>query len=326
MALAGFEDGLSLLLADDDQADRMIIRRLLRQIDHEQRIRVTEAPDGKSALAALRDGSFDCALVDFYMPGLTGMDIVVAAASGAVPPTPIIMLSGATEEASVVAALRSGAEDYLIKGECTASDLARSIRYSVERFRVRAELAKANALLAHEAVTDPLTGVLNRRGFDRVLPIELARANRMGGLFGIFIDCDDFKSINELHGHAGGDVTLQEIAERLQRTLRPYDHIARVGGDEFLLLISNVGNETALALADRLRDQIASTPIPYGNNPVILATVSMSVFVIPSDMRDISGLLDLARSGIEASKIEGKNRVAMSDVRASGARSREGRG
>lgn len=314
MSLAGFGDGFSLLLADDDRADRMIVRRLLREVDGEQRIRVTEASDGETALAALRGGGFDCALVDFNMPDLTGAEIVAAVTSGSVPPTPIIILSGASDEASVISALRNGAEDYLIKGACTARDLARSIRYSVERFRVRQELAKANALLALEAVTDPLTGVLNRRGLERVLPIERARADRMGGLFGIFVDCDDFKRINERHGHAGGDVALKEIAERLRRTLRPYDHIARVGGDEFLLLISNVGEQTALALANRLREEVARAPVAHGDHP-IAATVSMSVFAISADANDISGLLDLARSGIEASKIAGKNRVVVSDAR-----------
>ena len=111
------------------------------------------------------------------------------------------------------------------------------------------------------ATTDPLTGVANRRALDRRLVAELARADRTGSpLCVAFIDLDGFKSVNDRRGHGAGDALLVEAARRWSTTLRPYDLLARQGGDEFVVVLPSCGTDQALGVVERLR-----SAVPEGN-------------------------------------------------------------
>ena len=119
--------------------------------------------------------------------------------------------------------------------------------------------------MRHDAVHDPLTGLANRTLLHDRLAHALARSQRHGGETGLlFVDLDDFKQVNDMHGHAAGDAVLAELGGRLRAAVRPADTVARLGGDEFVVVCDEVDEALALALAGRLRDAIR-TPIAIGD-------------------------------------------------------------
>ncbi len=119
------------------------------------------------------------------------------------------------------------------------------------------ERRAAEARVRHAAVHDPLTGLANRTLLRDRLEHALARSQREGGSTGVlFIDLDNFKQVNDAHGHAAGDGVLAELGRRLMATVRPADTVARLGGDEFVVVCEQIDRDAALALGRRLKDAI----------------------------------------------------------------------
>jgi diguanylate cyclase (GGDEF)-like protein len=179
----------------------------------------------------------------------------------------------------------------------------------------------AEIALQNLAMNDPLTHLLNRRGFERQLSIEMDRARRSGsGCCAIMIDCDDFKKINDALGHAGGDVVLATLAKRLQATLRPADVLARIGGDEFLVLLPETRMAEAAYIAERLRLAAGAEPMALSHGPVSM-TISASVAPVSLAVASLEEVLSMARVALQTAKIQGRNRVFLD----SGSKPRAGR-
>jgi diguanylate cyclase (GGDEF)-like protein len=187
-------------------------------------------------------------------------------------------------------------------------DRAESARKEAET-----KLRAANQLLETQANTDPLTGALNRRGLERELAVEIRRADRnKQDLSILLIDCDDFKAINEAAGHAGGDAVLTEIARRLKLSVRVTDLVARIGGDEFIVIFSSESPEHAASVAKRICDLIAATPITTPD-ALIKTTVSIALSPLPSAEPTIEEILEVTRDALLRSKNLGKNRVTCAN-------------
>lgn len=156
------------------------------------------------------------------------------------------------------------------------------------------------------AVTDSLTGLLNRRGFDERLRDEIARADRSGTpLALVLVDCDDLKRINDRLGHEAGDAMLQDLARLLRRSKRVSDVAARVGGDEFALVLPEADGAAAATLAERIRSTLSARG-PAGSG----TTASFGIATYPDDGHTCSALLRAAdRSLYDEAKRRGKNRV-----------------
>lgn len=182
-------------------------------------------------------------------------------------------------------------------------------RAEEEALRLTEELRIANADLDRLATLDPLTDLYNRRGLERLFDAEMSRALRTGDSIGVlFADFDDFKSVNERFGHAGGDWVLQECARRLRQSLRPSDPVARIGGDEFLALLPSVNEGSLRDVAERFRRSVSSQPVSVGKTETTL-TMSVAAGILPPDVTDIEGILRWSREALKASKKRGKNRV-----------------
>jgi len=167
----------------------------------------------------------------------------------------MVVLAELEDEARAIAALALGAQDYLVKGRFSPALLARAVRYAIERHRLQGRLDAMS-------LTDPLTGLTNRRGFTVRAEDDLKRARRTGAPFMLGVaDVDGLTYINETHGRLEGDRALCDAASVLQTTFRDSDVLARVGGHEFALLLRDADPEcqerARLRLEQRL-DQLNS--------------------------------------------------------------------
>ena len=170
-----------------------------------------------------------------------------------------------------------------------------------------------HAQLEELAIKDPLTGLLNRRGFDSALDAELTRANRHNHAFSIAsIDLDNFKFINDTYGHPAGDLVLAEVASRLQRCLRKLDTFARLGGDEFVIILPETNYESGLLVVQKLRDALVNEPfsLPATN---IQVTASIGVAGFPRDGNNRETLHSAVDAVLYKAKRCGKNRVVSLD-------------
>lgn len=166
-------------------------------------------------------------------------------------------------------------------------------------------------LLKRLAATDPLTGLLNRRFFKRHAMETLDRMQRSGGTAGLIIfDLDYFKQVNDEHGHTFGDRVLREIAEIAHSELRgPFDRLGRWGGEEFVVLLSDVTMEQANAVSERLRHRIAATDVSDGQLQASI-TASFGVAILDKDA-DLHQSLDRADAALISAKRSGRNRVEL---------------
>jgi len=147
-----------------------------------------------------------------------------------------------------------------------------------ERRRIEEELRAATAALTEQAVRDPLTGLANRTLFEERLRGALSRDARTGGSTGVlFLDLDGFKDVNDLHGHGVGDAVLRAVADRLTAGVRPADTVARIGGDEFVVLVEGATPEGMAALVARLSEAVREPLTVRGSTLDVGVSVGMAV-------------------------------------------------
>jgi diguanylate cyclase (GGDEF)-like protein len=165
------------------------------------------------------------------------------------------------------------------------------------------------AVAAEQAMVDPLTGVANRRGFDRALDIELERSARRGHPCAlVIVDLDDFKQVNDRHGHAVGDEVLVTLADRLRDSVRSADTVARLGGEEFALLLPETDLTGALAVAQRARTAFSVNGVRLKGGEKLIVTASFGVADFPASP-DEPALLSDADKALYSAKRLGKDRV-----------------
>lgn len=170
--------------------------------------------------------------------------------------------------------------------------------------------------LRHAGLTDPLTGVSNRRYFEQRLRESVAHAIRSdGALSCLFADIDHFKSINDRFGHEAGDIVLREVAQRIRRELRTEDLLARYGGEEFVILLPDTTGQTAIGIAERIRQLVADTRVALAGQENLSVTLSMGVAELADSdpqlehERRMAELLLFADKAMYQAKRRGRNQV-----------------
>ena len=199
----------------------------------------------------------------------------------------------------------------------TAQTLVHSARYEAQLgdiMRTQQALQGMNAQLETLSRSDPLTGLPNRRHFDEVKEIEFRRARRAGVALSVLLcDVDYFKRYNDTYGHALGDECLRGVARALQAAMRRAgDLVARIGGEEFAVLLPATDTATALALADRLRESVAALGLPHAGSDIAPhVTLSIGVATLEAGGADsFDGLLQRADRALYRAKSRGRDRVA----------------
>jgi diguanylate cyclase (GGDEF)-like protein len=172
------------------------------------------------------------------------------------------------------------------------------------------EVQWSNQKLERLSTTDPLTGAGNRRQFIEHVKTEIARARRIGAPLSLLsLDLDDFKRINDSRGHLVGDEVLCGFAQRCIEAIRPFDSLARVGGEEFMVLLPGATLDAACAIGERLRSAIQSSAFDVGHRPSIDVTVSIGVSEFGRDGDTLDELLSVADRRLYRAKHEGRNCV-----------------
>ncbi len=216
--------------------------------------------------------------------------------------------------ARIALPLRVGSSDFgllvLTGDEFDAGDIEAATSLAAQVV-VALENARLHRIVERQALVDSLTGLANRRSFEETLRAELARAARFGDSMSLVLaDLDDFKRVNDRHGHPAGDEVLKAFAATLRRTVRESDAAGRWGGEEFALVLSGTDAQGALRLAERARAALAAQTVQLADGTEISVTASFGVASFP-DWTEPEELLAAADSALYAAKRDGKNRVVQ---------------
>lgn len=283
-----------VLVVDDEPDLRNVVAVYLRQAGYE----VATAADGREALEHLRHHEADVVLLDLMMPGLSGFDVLERLNEGASPPV-VIFLSAVHSLETRTDGLYRGAVDFITKPFEPEDVIARVAAAA----RQKARLDEARTA----SVQDALTGLGNRRAYDQALDSALARARRQSGRLALLLlDADGLKHVNDRFGHEAGDEFLRAVACAIRKTFRESDPAARIGGDEFAVLLADADRKRALPVLLRLEQSLAAETVQTGSGAFTPA-VSIGIAVYPEDAdnaRDLQRCADESLYEAKARKRE----------------------
>jgi two-component system cell cycle response regulator len=223
---------------------------------------------------------------------------------------PIILLAQEGEEGRIIRGLELGINDYLMR-PIDQQELTARLRTQVRRKRYNDQLRASVTQTIEMAVTDALTGLHNRRYLDSHLQTLFDRAvARRRPLSVMITDLDRFKTVNDTHGHDGGDDVLREFARRLRKNVRGIDLACRFGGEEFVVVMPDTDGAVAEKVAERIRAEIAQMPFVVGDaGETIEVTVSVGVSSMLKGLDSVAGLMKRADLALYEAKSAGRNRV-----------------
>jgi diguanylate cyclase (GGDEF)-like protein len=296
---------VKILIADDSAVSRRVLEATLVRLGHE----VVAVADGRQAVAGLLgpDGP-RLAILDWMMPGSDGLVVCREVRQRAAPYVYLILLTARDRPEDVVTGLDSGADDFLTK-PFDPLELRARLRSGQRVLELQESLLQAQEALRVQATRDHLTGLWNRGMILEQLGRELQRAEREEAPLAVAIaDVDEFKRINDTHGHAAGDAVLRQVAERMRSALRAYDFVGRYGGEEFLFVLPRCDGTPARQVAERLRAQITAEPMRAAET---LLPVSVSLGVAWTRGRGVepAALIHAADEALYRAKALGRNRV-----------------
>ncbi len=296
-----------ILLVDDRPSSR---DRIVAGLANEHQIVVE--PDPEEALFKAAEGAFDVAIVSLELAGHDGLRLCAQLRSMDRTRTlPILVLDGADSEARLMRALDLGVNDYLVR-PVDRNEMRARVRTQVRRKRYADRLRDNVQLTIEMAITDSLTGLYNRRYFERHLAHLVEESVSRGRpLSVLLIDIDHFKAINDTYGHAAGDMVLREFSDRLRRSVRGIDLAGRLGGEEFVVAMPETDGTAAALIGERLRERISTERFAVGPGiEPVTVTVSIGVGSIEGPSDTPEALLKRGDDALYRAKRAGRNRVA----------------
>lgn len=288
-------------MIEDNSGDALLVEMMLSDLPLIT-YSLTRADNLAEAIELLQKHEYDAALLDMSLPDGEGLEIITQLKPYA-PGLPIIVMTGRQDEEFALQTVKEGVQDYLIKGRIDSWQLTRSLSYAIERKRLEDQMIH----LAHH---DQLTGLTNRVLFQDRLQQSINRAERRQENFALlYLDLDNFKSINDALGHHVGDKLLKGVADRLLDSTRESDTVARLGGDEFAIILDNlVDTAVVTPVVEKIMDTIAK-PFLIGEH-TLHAGISIGISLFPDSGRDAENLIKNADSAMYRGKRAGRGQYS----------------
>jgi two-component system, cell cycle response regulator len=307
-------EAFKVLVVDDSVVSRKFVEQTLRG-----RCELIFAENGTRGLELFAEHQPNVVITDWNMPDPSGIELCKQIRSefqdpiGA-PYTYLILLTGNTEKEHVVQGLSAGADDYVTK-PCHPDELVARVEVARRFVNMHQQLEAKNRLLEELALTDPLTGLANRRAVEDWASRQISGAARHGfPFFVVLADLDNFKAVNDTHGHAAGDAVIKQFAAILRRNTRRSNICGRVGGEEFMLVLTHSAEEDVHVITERIRRQCEESEFVSGSAKIrITASFGVAGFH-GSSAPSFDELAQQADTALYAAKREGRNRISASAV------------
>ncbi|MCB0414838.1 MAG: diguanylate cyclase [Bdellovibrionales bacterium] len=298
------EEQKRILIVEDDPETKEVLNEALTEAG----FATEQASSAEEAFAKLRKWRPHLVLSDHDMPGMTGLDLLKELRKRKNYVT-VIFVSGRKDYKTVVEALRAGADDYIRK-PFPFEELIARVEASLRNNEVHRELMEANEKLQEMVDRDHLTGLYNMRSMYERIDYELKACKQNDtNVACIMLDMDHFKRVNDENDHLFGSFVLKEVGAIIKKNIREVDFAARYGGDEFLIVLSNINAENTARFCERIRKTIDEYDFRDDNNHIKL-TVSVG-FVLSNNEKvvDARELVRLADNALYEAKDSGRNKV-----------------
>jgi diguanylate cyclase (GGDEF)-like protein len=290
--------GQHLLIVEDNDFEALILTQTIERAGGGA-YRIVRASKLAEACTLLKSREYAIILSDLELPDATGLS-ALSEFQAVSPTTPVVVVTGSDDEALALRAVQAGAQDYLLKGNLDGDRVMRAVRYGIERKQTERRLIQ----LAHY---DGLTMLANRTLLNERLTRAVARTRRVGNSIGLLlVDLDHFKTVNDTYGHEVGDELLVLAAARLKASTRQQDTVARIGGDEFAVLLEDVEDTAgARRVAQRIVNAFATPLIVRDKEQAV--TCSIGAALAPEHGTDVDELLRSADRALYQAKDRGRN-------------------
>jgi two-component system chemotaxis response regulator CheY len=304
----GSKARFSVLVVDDSPVARKPVQHALPAEEFE----ILPAKTGLKALDLFALHSPGLVITDWLMPDFSGIEFCQRLRSGFKDSfTYVILLTSLADKSNVVNGLQAGADDYLTK-PFNAGELLARVNVGRRFVELHREIEAKNRFLEQLALTDELTGLPNRRAIEQWATRQLSGAVRHNFSFWVIMaDLDEFKSINDTYGHDAGDAVLKKFAEILKSTTRQCDICGRIGGDEFLLVITHSKEDGVKLAMERLRELVETQRFTFDGQDVQI-TASLGLAGLQRRLHlDFARALVQADVALHSAKRLGRNRVEL---------------
>jgi diguanylate cyclase (GGDEF)-like protein len=297
---------VDVLVVDDSAVHLKVLEHTLSRIFE----RVHLARNGREALEIFERERPALVITDCVMPDVGGFELCQRIRAAQSFYVYIIMVTSISETENVVKGLTVGADDYLTK-PFHAEELLARVKVGVRLIDLHRQLEEKNRLLEHFALTDPLTALPNRRAIEAWAAHELPAAVRHGfGFWVVAIDLDHFKRVNDVYGHEAGDIVLKTFGEILKGNTRSSDISGRIGGEEFLQVVTHADETHLPAIVERTRAKLTAHSFRFGESTVIVtASFGMTGFRGGERALGFHELVKRADGALYKAKQGGRNRV-----------------
>lgn len=299
-------DKLTILVADDSPVYRKLVEQSLAQ----DGCTLVFAKNGREALDLFAEHQPALVITDWTMPDISGIELCARIRRDFQQCFAyVILVTSNTEKEQVIEGLTAGADDYLTKPFHPGELLAR-VRVGRRMIEMNRQIQAQNRQLEEMALTDALTGLPNRRAIDLWAARQVHAAARHDfSIWIVMADLDHFKRVNDTYGHEAGDVVLKGFAEILQKNSRRSNMCGRMGGEEFVLVLTHVERENIVVAIERIRKQFQAREFRF-DNQTFSATASFGIAgfrgMAPPDF---GVLLARADAALYSAKHKGRNRI-----------------